>query len=157
MVNPNSGVDPLEQWLEHQLSSRLEADIEFPTNDLREAYIATIGHRKEQDVFRLLRRFLLPSGMLIADQFTLLSLVASRDSAPELFRAILNREQTRRLLIYTKDQSQPPPWEGITWVMDLLPHFPKEAIAALDAYILAHAQQLPDARYRGLLDAVIVI
>lgn len=35
-------------------------------------------------------------------------------------------------------------WEGMTWVIDLLPHWPNKAIDALDAYFLANCQFLPD-------------
>jgi restriction system protein len=34
--------------------------------------------------------------------------------------------------------------EGNTWVIDLLPHFPNEALRGLDAYFLANCQFLPD-------------
>lgn len=41
-------------------------------------------------------------------------------------------------------------WEGMTWAIDLLPHWPNEAIKALDAYFLANCQFLPD----DLLNAI---
>src|SRR5262249_12807976 len=50
-----------------------------------------------------------------------------------------------------------PPWEGITWVLDLLPGFPQAAVDAAGAYLLAHAQVLPDGRYAGLTDALALI
>jgi hypothetical protein len=51
----------------------------------------------------------------------------------------------------------PPPWEGITWILDLLPHWPAEALASIGAYQLAHAQDLPDGRHSSLGDAMAVI
>jgi restriction system protein len=50
-----------------------------------------------------------------------------------------------------------PPWEGITWVLDLLPDYPREAIESVDAYLTAHIQFLPDLRMAGLGDAMDII
>ena len=49
------------------------------------------------------------------------------------------------------------PWEGITWVLDLLPLFPQMAIDSISAYITAHCQFLPDGRWTGLEDAMSLI
>lgn len=49
------------------------------------------------------------------------------------------------------------PWEGITWILDLLPLFPRRALNALEAYDLAHAQYLPDERLHGLYEAGLLI
>jgi len=35
-------------------------------------------------------------------------------------------------------------WEGLTWIIDLLPHSPNEALKALSAYFSANCQFLPD-------------
>jgi len=45
----------------------------------------------------------------------------------------------------------------LTWVIDLLPYWPTQAIQAISAYILAHAQQLPDGRLSGLGDCIDLI
>jgi restriction system protein len=42
-------------------------------------------------------------------------------------------------------------------VLDLLPHWPKDALEALDAYFLAHAQMLPDGRLQGMSDAMAIL
>jgi restriction system protein len=49
------------------------------------------------------------------------------------------------------------PLPGIRWVLDLLPHWPKVAVDAIGAYLLAHAQFLPDGRLAGLSDAMNLI
>jgi restriction system protein len=73
------------------------------------------------------------------------------------FDELLKFEHTRRLLASITSNGKVPSWEGIRWVLDLLPHFPRPAIDALDAYILAHAQLLPDGRFSGLSQAVAII
>jgi restriction system protein len=66
-------------------------------------------------------------------------------------------EYERRLWLWTTGAAAAFPWEGITWVLDLCPWWPKEAIAALSAYTLAHIQELPDGRLSGLWDALEII
>jgi restriction system protein len=50
-----------------------------------------------------------------------------------------------------------PIWEGNTWIIDLLPDYPKLALEVLHAYFIAHIQQLPDGRVDGLQDAMALI
>jgi len=49
------------------------------------------------------------------------------------------------------------PWEGITWVLDLLPEKAMEAIAVLETYYYTHAGLMPDGRTYGLFDAISII
>ena len=64
------------------------------------------------------------------------------------FKALHERfEWVKRLL------RRSGPWEGITWILDLLPDNPRKAVDALDAYFLAHIHFLPDGRMFGLEDA----
>lgn len=66
-------------------------------------------------------------------------------------------EYERRLIRHFAAGSDVPTWEGLTWVIDLLPHHPEQAIAAIQGYLLAHAQVLPDLRLCGLADAADLI
>jgi restriction system protein len=70
---------------------------------------------------------------------------------------LLDFEYYRRLLIHHSYPDREWPWEGNTWILDLLPHFPKKALEALDAYIVAHAQILPDSALFGHFDAAEII
>jgi restriction system protein len=74
---------------------------------------------------------------------------------------IREAEFIRRLIHYAvekdKNPSVPPPWEGNTWVLDLLPERPRSAISALEAYLEAQILWLPDGRIHGLTDAMAVI
>src|SRR5262249_39598166 len=49
-------------------------------------------------------------------------------------------------------EGPPPPWEGVTWILDLLPNNPRAAIHTLEAYFEAHGLLLPDGRINGLFD-----
>jgi restriction system protein len=132
----------------------LIADWQFPTDTHRREYIETIETRPEQEVRRLLRKFLIPSGGLGTDRHHL----AFLKTAPASARLeLLQTEYCRRLILSAAGSEEVQPWEGITWVLDLCSWYPKAAIEALSAYLLAHAQLLPDGRYVGLQDALQII
>ncbi|WP_406638231.1 restriction endonuclease [Amycolatopsis sp. WGS_07] len=49
------------------------------------------------------------------------------------------------------------PWEGITWILDLLNTSPREALRVISAYIEGHLNVLPDGRLNSLWDAATLI
>jgi restriction system protein len=130
----------------------------FPTDEHREEYIATIGQRSEEEVCHLLYIFLIKSGSLgLHDEFALGDLIGAQEQDPERFQRMIRRQYFQRLVRYAAGESDIQPWEGNTWILDLLPHSPKSALEALNAYTLAHIQLLPDTRLNGLWDASEVI
>ena len=143
----------LDEWLDllhNPPTDAIFAGYEFPTTAHKEQYLANIAQRSDEEVISLIRRFLIPSGVLGIDQFHLQWIKKEVRGNP----ALLRREWVRRLIAWSLSKGKsPPPWEGITWIIDLLPHWPGEALKALDAYFLAHAQQLPDGRLVGLGEA----
>ncbi len=134
----------------------LNITYEFPTAEHHKEYLATISSRSTDEVHLLLRHFLLPGGKLGIDDLHLKSLVADAKANPDFFRARMQTGYYFRL-VQSVAGTMTGPWEGITWVRDLLPHCPKEALQALSAYTLAHAQFLPDGRLNGLLEAAELI
>lgn len=98
----------------------------------------------------------MPTGTLGADAL-----------AREWFERILEREPERgaellrKLDFYRRlsglDRHKEPPWQGLSWVLDLVPGSPLKAIDVIDAYLIAHAVHLPDGRIAGLADAQAVI
>ena len=150
----------LDEWLEllfNPLKDVSFVNYEFPTDIHRQEYIDSINERADEEVNRLLLHFLFPSGSFGLDDLRLSSLIAARRDAPDLYENMIRTMSYKRLVLNKVKGIEIPPWEGTTWILDLLPHFPKEALEALSAYILAHAQFLPDGRYRGLHDAASVI
>jgi restriction system protein len=129
----------------------------FPTKEIAEEYFSTINARSNEEVVRLLLNFLITSGSLgLTDEMNLTYFESIKKDDPQ-FDVLCGREYYRRLLRYSFGISQIPPWEGITWIVDLLPYEPRQALAALDAYMTAHLQLLPDPRFDGLLDAAKII
>ena len=152
---------PLAEWLDLLFSKKRNIDFidyEFPTDRHREEYFSTIQSREESDVLRLIKKFLIPSCSLGTDKYCLQHIISERRKDTELNGFIMDNQYSQRLLLWAASKGRtPPPWEGITWVLDLLPHWPRIAVQALDAYFLAHAQFFPDGRFRGLGEAVELI
>jgi restriction system protein len=103
----------------------------------------------ESEVKALLRMFLIPNGALGIDSTTRKFLISQRkDDLPHLMQT---NEFIRRLF------STLGAWQGISWVLDLVPDYPRKALDVLDAYAWAHAGFLPDGRMNGLADAEAII
>ena len=144
----------LDEWLKYatepsKASNFSVINYHFPTDKHREEYLSTVTNRTEGEVRSLLRNFLVATGSLGVDKMYLKAMTDLSNA--ELSRRLETNEYTRRLFLDN------PPWEGITWVLDLLPHYPGKALDALDAYFIAHCQLLPDGRIHGLSDAESII
>jgi restriction system protein len=145
----------LESWLSkifverHLRTYRIE-DSHFAREALRDQFLDSIRTRPELEVRNLLRLFLMQSGTYGTDQIIRGSL---KNEPPErLLELVDTNEFVRRMM-------EPPfiPWEGITWVLDLLPRSPSHALGVLDSYFRANAQFLPDGRIHGMSDAEAII
>ena len=143
----------LEEWLKliephEEDRDYLIIDYQFPTDEMKSQYIQTIRNRSDEEVKRLLRRFLICGGSLGGDSHLL---SYWREDKSRLVQAVEKYEFAKRML------SDRHTWEGNTWVLDLIPSHPREAISAIDAYFLAHIVWLPDGRSMGLSDAMSII
>lgn len=127
----------------------------FPTDEMRDEYLETIHNRTEKEVIELLRNFLMTYGRLGTDARAMENLMCVLEQEKDRFDELMEIEHVRRLFrgfITNEDV-----WEGNTWVIDLLPHYPKLALDVLHAYLLAHFQFLPDGKIDGMLDAMALI
>lgn len=127
----------------------------FPTDALAERYLAIARERPTAEVKRILRAFLPRSGSFGLDTLHAESDVRFRRT--ELLQALEKGELpefvTRRAMWFLTNGDSPEPWEGIAWVLDLLPSSPKQAITVLQSYFTAHCLHLPDGRISGIHDA----
>jgi restriction system protein len=149
----------LSEWLkllEEPLRDAIFVDYQFPTQQHKDEYISSIDQRSEAEVVALIRHFLIHSSGLGIDSSIINALSSAEREDPELYQRMIKTEFIRRLIM-SVGRRNPPPWEGITWVIDLLPHFPKPALEGLKAYLNAHIQWLPDGRITGLSDAIALI
>lgn len=151
------GSSSLEEWLEGLRQGRADIiDFSFPSDQIKIEYLAKIETRTDEEIVSLLRKFLIPSGSLGSDKTAIYWLLHLLESG----QLKSCSEYQSRLLKYTQTGGRrrtPPPWEGITWILDLLPHNPRGAISALDAYLEAHCMVMPDGRIHGTSDAIEII
>lgn len=128
----------------------------FPTDAIRDQYLATIHTRTDKEVIDLLRNFLITSGSLGRDETAFEYLIDCMEQDKDKFNKLMEIEYYKRLFKGFFNRKEPI-WEGNIWVIDLLPHHPKFALDALYAYFIAHIQLLPDGRMSGLEDAMALI
>ncbi len=144
----------LSEWLNIIFSnkaSRLLPNNCFPTDEIRNEYLDLIHDRSEDEIKNLLRRFLIRSRYLGKDNFFVEYIKRNWD-LETLIRKIKNIEYCRRL--FTKNG---PAWGGLTWILDLLPDSPKDAINVINSYWVAHCQILPDYSLYGLSESTMII
>lgn len=138
-------------------ASKLFPDNHFPTEELLNEYLSKIHERSDNEIRAILRRFIVHSCTFGIDEFMAkMILVTSKDKKKYLPTNLGSPEYNRRLLqhfLLKKGEV----WEGLTWTLDLLPHFPLEAIKAIDAYFLANCQLLPDHCLNALSDCTTII
>lgn len=136
--------------------------IAFPTNEIRDDYLKDVWMREEGEVRKILRNFLgysRPANLV--DKLHLQVLrsrfnVDTEDTEEEGWSPRLT-EYERRLIMSATIDPDATVWDGCTWILDLLPHSPQEALQVIHAYLYAHAQFLPDGRITGLSDAAELI
>ena len=132
--------------------------IAFPTEEIRDSYLTIADERPDQEVLAILRTLLGGSRTVEpADELHLASLKARQRMTQHASSAFRLSEYDRRVISFFGGVSKTPTWEGLTWVIDLLPHWPQQAVDVVHAYLLAHAQVLPDLRITGLSDAADLI
>jgi restriction system protein len=150
----------LDKWMDF-----LRAGIRSPdfidyhllSKEQYDEFVERISSFSEEDIILVLGRLLIRSGTLGNDVYSAQNLEYFRENDPSRYSRMMRHSFYRRLARFSARTSKEPPWEGITWVTDLLPHSPREAIAALEAYYLTHAGLLPDGRLVGLSDALGII
>lgn len=151
----------LSDWLE-LIKSRPKkvrfVNYQFPTEAISEEFLRKIHDFSEETIELVLRSFLIHTGALGSDYTSLefLERICREDSkrAAEILKKV---PYYRRLVISVKSKGRIPIRNGITWVLDLLPDYPKQALDALESYFLAHAYSLPNGRINGLSDAMAII
>lgn len=137
----------------------------FPTDKHLDDFLATIDTRSEQEFRSILRHFIPKSGTYGKDivlRPTILQMQVLHpnnktleEQAASSDHHIKDTEYFRRLTSAKSPKGNV--WEGMTWVLDLLPHFPHDAINALDAYFQANCQFLPDDLLNALSDCTTMI
>jgi restriction system protein len=146
----------LSDWLtllDQSPKDALYVDYMFPSDRHRDEYLSTIHERDDAEVKKLLRRFLWLPGSFEEDKFKAdILLQKLKNKQP-----IKDTELHRRFKFYIATRGQLPIWDGVQWVLDLLPQNPRECLQTLEAYVGLYGFPLPEGRFHGLIDAMSVI
>jgi len=149
----------LNDWLsllDEPAGRRMFVTNRFPTDSHAEEYLGSIDSRSEEDVLNLISRFLVRSGNFPIDEIRFEGLKHLKVHEPGHYERAMMREYNRRL-VKSFTEHGVDAWEGITWILDLLPDHPKAALQVLKAYFTAHIQALPDGRLHSLDDVEALI
>jgi restriction system protein len=144
----------LDEWLSHLGTDKWDSVFPkncFPTDKHKEEYLLRIREVDERALRNLARSFLIKSGNYGVDKDHL-TWVIEHYGAEVFVKDQFRTEFDRRSL-----PKNGPQWEGITWVLDLLPDKPLDAISSIRAYVRAHIQYFTDYMFYGHNDVVDMI
>lgn len=125
----------------------------IPYYEWFDEYIETIREESVESVKNLLRCLLGPINRKLDKknyQTYLFYLKSDNEELKEIAKEMSCNEMYKRI---EKGQDA---WEGLTWVLELLPNSPYKAIQALENYLLAQ-HQLPDDRIIGIEQSAEII
>ncbi|EOG5457555.1 restriction endonuclease [Cronobacter turicensis] len=147
----------LQEWLnmisiDKNDRDYLIMDFQFPTTKHLEEYISNIEKYTEDEVKDLIFRFIIPSAFLGNDR-NLMDWVF--DSGKFDINTILKHESFLRRLICMNEKN--PPWQSISWIMELLPTHPHKAIDVVRSYITAHCIYMSDNSFYRCEDIISLI
>ena len=147
----------LEEWIElirHPPKGKIFVRNMFPSDQHRNEWLSTSHLRANDEAHLLLRHFLVSTGSNHLEHcYTehLLSKIHEGISDYEL------SEHDRRLILFYKSKGKYPVWEGLGWIIDLLPQHPRKALNVLDAFFDVYWHSLTDNYLMGLFDAQSII
>jgi restriction system protein len=127
----------------------------FPTDEMTDEFISKIHTFSETQIKGILRRFLIYNCTLGKDEFNA-EWISNELKNKENINKILSYEYFRRVIIASKNKNFCV-WEGLNWILNLLPHSPNIALQAIDAYFSANCQFLPDNWLNALSDCSTII
>ena len=137
--------------------SRLFPNNHFPTDKMLNEFLDTIKERSDKLILAVLRTFIIHNCTFNIDRLRIPQIVNKNDAGKIIYPQFEGRiEYDIRVINHHLDETNNV-WEGLTWTLDLLPHFPKEAINAINAYFLANCQALPDSYLHSLSDCSAII
>ena len=144
----------LDEWLSFLGTKKWEQMLPsncFPSDKHKEEYLSRISDLEEMMVKTLARSFLNKSSNygVSSGHF---AHVIEKYGAQAITEGKFTNEFDRRSI-----PMNGPQWEGITWVLDLLPDKALDAIAAIRAYMRAHIQYFTDEMIHGHSDVVDMI
>lgn len=144
----------LDEWFELVNSGEcVYPQIRIPYNDWLKEYIANIENKSYDEVKDLLRCLLRPINRKI-DLDSYGSYLLYRESDNPEFNKMAEMLYMNEK--YKRIEAGDDAWEGITWILELLPYSPYQAVLSLEGYSFAQ-KNLPDDRIIGIRQCIDII
>jgi len=151
----------IEHWIKLVKTEKVYPSVRIPYDTWFNAYLSDIKNKSENDVNELLRILLRPftTQLDVYEYKGMLGMVNDKtrwdaleeDAKATLITFLTKNEKNRRL------NKGFDAWDGLTWVLQLLPYRPFKAIRALNSYFDAECGIMPDDRIIGISQAIDII
>lgn len=156
--------ETFDKWF-HLIKMNKEVYPKFriPYQEWLDEYIENIESKNEGEVLELLRHLLSPftreTDMSDYEYANLCYENIKKGSMPKEYEEI-NKGRLRSFIKvekYRRLHNGQDAWEGLTWILQFLPHSPYKAIKALDSYLSAEEAYMPDDRIIGINQCISII
>ncbi|RZK17632.1 MAG: restriction endonuclease [Flavobacterium sp.] len=124
----------------------------FPTKEMVDEFLAGIAGYSIAEVKGILRKFIIKNCTFGLDQPYIDHFQNTKEPVLE---ALEQTEYYRRLMSIRN--ANDCLWEGLTWVLDLLPDSPDMATKVISSYYIANCQFLPDDQLIALEECLSII
>jgi len=114
----------------------------FPSNDMIEEYLKLIKNASDEEIKKIIFRFIIHEGGYGLNRLHINYLKKNKELAKDINK--YHPIYLNRLLHLGK------PWEGLTWIIDLLPDHPKDVLKITDSFFKIYCLYLPDNVMFGL-------
>lgn len=149
---------PLEEWLEllrKPPRGKIFIRNMFPSDTHRQVWLRIAHLRSDDEVKLLLRHFLISTGSNPVDELAAQLLISRLQDKTKSSEDLSEHE--RRLIAHVRSEGKYPVWEGVGWIIDLLPQHPRQALNVTEAFFSAYYDQVSDNYLSGLFDAQAII
>jgi restriction system protein len=99
----------------------------FPSNKMLEEFLKIVKNMPDKDIKKIIFRFLIKEGTYGLDGLHKEYIMKNKENYKNSYE--IYPIYTNRLVFLGK------PWEGLTWLLDLLPDYPKDVINVLDSFL----------------------
>lgn len=124
----------------------------FPTDQLLAEFLDNVSTYSQNVIMGILRKFIIHNCTFGIDELYRKYYMQNTDKLPDELK---KTEYYRRLILASHPRDCV--WEGLTWVLDLLPFSPGEAIRVIETYYLANIQFLPEDQLIALSECITII
>jgi len=116
----------------------------FPSNEMFEEFLAIVKDIPDAKIKKIIYRFIIKEGAYGSNILQRKWIIENKENFKNIYE--IWPIYTNRLIRLGK------PWEGLTWLLDLLPEYPKDVINVLDSFFKIYCQFIPDDVMSGLSD-----